>query len=180
LTERDRGKPTCRNAHHREVGIGIGAHDLAVERASIVQCHPDLGDALDDVVVREDVALAAHDHPGAQRELGLGRNLEALPEEALESGVLEQGLRRRTCRVAEMLTTDGIAFFAPSLKESARGIEHRGRGRQRRRAFANLDHVRPPGKPVRLDRLTTKRAASVKVTAWAKRSQSLRIEETAK
>ena len=135
-------RPVGDDAHHREVGVRIGADDLAGDGAPVVQGDLDVGHALDHVVVGEDVALAAHDDARAERELGLGRQVEALAEEALEDRVVEQRVARGfTWRVAEMFTTDGIALRAASLNElAARRVRlHRDR-RRTGAALADLDH----------------------------------------
>ena len=75
-----------------------------------------------------------------------------------------------------MLTTEGIAFFAASLKEKARaaGVSGwtDGAARASRTSTTCARHASQSG----FTRLTTKSAASVTVTAWAKTSQSLRMD----
>ena len=108
-----------------------------------------------------------------------GGRLKRSPKKRWNAGSSSSGLRRRTWRVAEMLTTDGIAFLAASLKEKARaptfaavasepGAGATGVSRTSTTWVRQASHSG-------FTRLTTKITARVKVTAWAKTSQSLRI-----
>ncbi len=51
---------------HGDVRRGVGADDLSLEIVAVLQRHGDLARVLDDVRVRDDVAvLRVEDHPGA-------------------------------------------------------------------------------------------------------------------
>src|SRR3712207_9220750 len=54
---------------HGEVGGGVGADDLRLERAAVVQLDANLLRAVDDVVVGQDVAVGADDDAGAEAAL---------------------------------------------------------------------------------------------------------------
>src|SRR4051812_26984076 len=104
--------------------------------------------------------------------------LKRSPKKRWNAGSSSSGLRRFTWRVAEMLTTDGMAFFAASLKELLRAPEINGGAGAVGAALSRTSttcarHVIHSG----FTRLTTKIAPSVNVTAWAKTSQSLRMEK---
>src|SRR6185437_3436869 len=110
-----------------------------------------------------------------------GGRLKRSPKKRWNEGSSSSGLRRFTWRVAEMLTTDGIAFWAASLKESVRGP---GSAMAASGGVAGAELSRTSTTWRRqvihsgFTRLTTKITARVAVTAWAKTSQSLRIRET--
>src|SRR5688572_6453955 len=110
-----------------------------------------------------------------------GGRLKRSPKKRWNAGSSSSGLRRRTWRVAEMFTTEGIALRAASLNESrpeawAGAVEGADPGPASRTSTTCARQASQSG----LTRLTTKSAASVTVTAWAKTSQSLRMEDEAK
>src|SRR6185369_6255967 len=104
--------------------------------------------------------------------VSLGR-LKRSPKKRWNAGSSRSGLRRFTSRVAEMFTTAGMARRAASLKESRADVagESTGTGSDSRTSTTCERQASQSG----FTRLTTKSMASVSVTAWAKRSQSLRI-----
>ena len=63
----------------REVGLGVGADDLAGELALVIEQHLDLVSLGDDVVVGDDVAVGRDDHAGTETVLApLARHLKPL------------------------------------------------------------------------------------------------------
>ena len=87
----DERQPLLRlELQHGEVGGRIGPHHLRDELAPVEQAHPEAGAALDDVVVREDVAVGRDDDARAERgdrvALAVARALEEVAEEELRHG----------------------------------------------------------------------------------------------
>src|SRR5690606_20359631 len=66
LADADRFEPGHVDLQYREVGFGIHADHLRQGFAAIVQQHQDLIGAADDVVVGQQVAVAADDHRRSQ------------------------------------------------------------------------------------------------------------------
>src|SRR6185503_2873635 len=74
-----------------------------------------------------------------------------------------------------MFTTDGTAFFAASLNEKRRGFAITGAPAAATLLSRTSTTCVRQGSQSGFTRLSTKSTASVAVTAWAKRSQSLRM-----
>jgi hypothetical protein len=164
-------------AHHREVGLRVGPDHLAHQGSPVAQGHLDVGHALHHVVIGEDVALAADDHPGAERQLGLGRELEALAEEALEGRVVEErGAAMHLPRGRDV--DDRGDGLLSGLAEGQRTVPADRQGDRRAGAASRTSTTcwARQASQSGFTRLTTNSPASVRVTAWAKTSQSLRMD----
>ena len=76
VAERCRRQSGRVDLQHGDVGRRIGADDARRELASIQQPHGHLRGAVDDVIVREDVAVLRHDEAGARCDLmpGISKN----------------------------------------------------------------------------------------------------------
>src|SRR5476651_1141522 len=103
-----------------------------------------------------------------------GGTLIRSPKKRWNTGSSTSGLRRLIWRVAAMLTTEGVAFLAASLKVrrgDAVTAVIEAAGAASRTSTTCVRHDSQSG----FTTLTTKIAARVRVTAWEKRIQSLRI-----
>ena len=82
-------KPGGGNLEHSDIGARIGADDLGFELALILQGDFDVGGAIDDVIIGQDVAVGADDHARAQAVFTLlARLLLSLP--AATVGIAEE------------------------------------------------------------------------------------------
>ena len=98
VRERQRRQRICVDLEQRDIRLGVGAHQLRLERAAVGQGDGDLLRQFDHVIVGEQVAvLGVHDDAGAQRtgppELRALALRHALTEEFLEERVIEEGMR---------------------------------------------------------------------------------------
>ena len=85
---------------HRQIGSGVGHQHLGLEFALVVQRHHDIGAARHHMVVGQDHAVGAHDHPGAQRLLHplahFRRGAEKLREKGIGKERIDLNLGHRT------------------------------------------------------------------------------------
>ena len=72
------------DAEHREIGRRVGADELGLDRVAVREAHRDLVRALDDVVVRDDVAGLVDDEARAESRDCLRPNGLVDPEDEVE------------------------------------------------------------------------------------------------
>ena len=71
ITDGDGGEIAAFDLQHGDVRLGIGAHDLGLQLALVGERDADVRGAVDDVVVRQDVAVRADDDAGAEAVFAL-------------------------------------------------------------------------------------------------------------
>ena len=71
ITDRDGGESASVHLQHGNVRLGIGSHDLGLQLAFVGERDANVGGAVDDVVVRQNVAVRAHDDAGAEAVFAL-------------------------------------------------------------------------------------------------------------
>ncbi len=92
--EGDRRQVRELDLEHREVAVGIGAHDAGAGLAAVVERNLDLIGLLDHVVVGEDVALGPDDDPGTEAGCALRLAVQLLAEETAEQRIVHQRVAR--------------------------------------------------------------------------------------
>jgi hypothetical protein len=102
VTERERRQPRAVDAQHREVARRIRPDDPRAEGAPVDELDLDLLGAVDDVMVREHVAVGAHEHAAAEPALD-ARRLRRRPgraEEVAEERVVQERVLLRRAGAA--------------------------------------------------------------------------------
>src|SRR5579859_2643771 len=97
VAERQSGQPGSGDLDHRDIGFGIASHHFAFELPLIRKRDLDIGCFVDNVIVRENVAIFRYDHAGAQAVLALfARHLtkKLVAKKLPEEGIIEEGSRR--------------------------------------------------------------------------------------
>ena len=75
------------DAQHRQIAVGIDAEELRRDLTAAVDVHGDARRAFDDVIVRDDDAVARPDEAGAERLRGVGALAPAEEAERIEEGI---------------------------------------------------------------------------------------------
>ena len=152
IAELNRGQATRVDLDDGDVGVGIGADHLGRELTLVVQLHGDLVGAGDDVVVREDVAVARDDESRARALLHLRPPAEVREE------VLEARRQPLVLRALDLLRADEYDGRLHVLRDADERVAQvrrrfeRGRRQARRRRLCGGDRLRrvaPVGKTER-------------------------------
>src|SRR5262249_58697590 len=87
----DRDRMQVRGAHlqQREIARPAGADELRRQRAIVGEVYLDFVSVLDDVIVREDIAVGGHDDAGSERALTLRPRRRTPPLAALAEAIAE-------------------------------------------------------------------------------------------